>query len=164
MPHCILVTDTNIWIDLHRANLLVPVFQLPFQFVTTDFVIAELHQPQGKVLEAMGLQVESFESEDVLALYQLRQTLGNPSLADMSCYFLAREKGWTLLTNDKQLRTSGQKTGMDVHGSLWLLDQLESCRLLKPSLLLLSLETMLAADARLPEEECKVRLKRWQDC
>lgn len=47
MPAKILVSDTNIWIDLHHSNLLEKVFQLPHQFVTTDFVWRELRKPPG---------------------------------------------------------------------------------------------------------------------
>ncbi|KXS52674.1 MAG: Uncharacterized protein AWU57_2939 [Marinobacter sp. T13-3] len=86
MPTKILVSDTNIWIDLHHSNLLENVFQLPHQFVTTDFVWRELRKPPGVQLEDLGLTVEVINGEETLELFGLKQTLNNSSLADISCY------------------------------------------------------------------------------
>jgi hypothetical protein len=146
----ILVSDTNIWIDLHRSGLLETVFALPHQFVTTDFVWRELKKPPGQELTELGLVVKAFNGEEVTTLFMLRQTLGNSSLADVSCYFLAKERGWTLLTNDGALRKSGQQSKLEVRG------------VLSPSQLADSLESMLKAGARLPKNECHQRLDRWR--
>ncbi|GHC35200.1 hypothetical protein [Aidingimonas halophila] len=162
MPAKILVSDTNIWIDLHRSGLLETVFSLPHQFITTDFVWRELKMPPGQKLTGLGLVVEAFNNEEVATLFTLRQTLGNSSLADVSCYFLAKERGWTLLTNDGALRKSGQQCNLDVRGVLWILDELENHVILPPSQLADALVTMLKAGARLPKNECDQRLDRWR--
>lgn len=162
MPAKILVSDTNIWIDLHRSGLLETVFALPHQFVTTDFVWRELKKPPGQELTGLGLVVEAFNGEEVATLFTLRQTLGNSSLADVSCYFLAKERGWTLLTNDGALRKSGQQSKLEVRGVLWILDELEAHALLSSIQLADALESMLKAGARLPENECHQRLGRWR--
>ena len=163
MPTKILVSDTNIWIDLHHSNLLEKVFQLPHQFVTTDFVWRELRKPPGAQLQDMGLVIEAISGDETLELFGLKQTLNNSSLADVSCYFMARERGWTLLTNDGALRKSGRRASLDVRGVLWILDELEHHRVLSPTDLFTALTGMLKAGSRLPEEECKKRLARWRE-
>lgn len=35
----VLVTDTNIWIDLENGGIIVELFRLPYQFVIPDFAI-----------------------------------------------------------------------------------------------------------------------------
>jgi hypothetical protein len=35
----VLVTDTNIWIDLANGGIVAEVFRLPFRFVIPDFAI-----------------------------------------------------------------------------------------------------------------------------
>jgi hypothetical protein len=85
MPTKILVSDTNIWIDLHRCNLLETVFRLPHQFVTTDFVWRELYKPPGQQLTDMGLSIEAISSEETLQLFGLKQSLNNSSLPDGEC-------------------------------------------------------------------------------
>lgn len=163
MPTKILVSDTNIWIDLHHSNLLEKVFQLPHQFVTTDFVWRELRKPPGHRLEDLGLRVEALSGNETMELFELRNTLNNSSLADVSCYFVARERGWTLLTNDGDLRKSGRRASLDVRGVLWILDELEKHQVLSPNDLFTALTAMLKAGARLPEEECNNRLSRWRE-
>lgn len=120
MPTKILVSDTNIWIDLHRSDLLGTVFELPHQFITTDFVWRELHKPPGQQLTDLGLAIATISGEETQELLQLRQSLNNSSLADVSCYFVARERGWTLLTKDGALRKSGRQGQLEVRGVLWI--------------------------------------------
>lgn len=158
----ILVSDTNIWIDLHRSGLLATVFELPHQFVTTDFVWRELRQPPGQQLTDLGLKIEGLSGDEVVSLFDLRQTLGNSSLADVSCYFLARERRWPLLTGDGALRKSGQQGQLEVRGVLWILDELERHALLSTQQLADALDSMLKVGARLPETECRKRLNRWR--
>ena len=88
MPTKILVSDTNIWIDLHHSNLLERVFQLPHQFVTTDFVWRELRKPPGAQLQDMGLVIEAISGDETLKLFGLtRISHRSPaSLADCAGY------------------------------------------------------------------------------
>jgi len=162
MPTKILVSDTNIWIDLHRCNLLETVFELPHQFVTTEFVWRELRKPPGQQLTDLGLTIEALSRSETLQLFDLKQSLNNSSLADVSCYFVARERGWTLLTNDGDLRKSGHQAELDVRGVLWILDELEFHRVLSPAKLASALASMLYSGARLPDEECDKRLTKWR--
>jgi hypothetical protein len=81
----------------------------------------------------MGLTIEAISSEETFELFGLKQTLNNSSLADVSCYFVARERGWTLLTNDGALRKSGRRASLDVRGVLWILDELEHYQVLSPT-------------------------------
>lgn len=163
MPAKILVSDTNIWIDLHRSGLLEAVFELPHQFVTTDFVWRELRKPPGQQLTDLGLAIESMSGDEVQSLFGLRQTLNNSSLADVSCYLVARERGWTLLTGDGALRKSAQRGALEVRGVLWILDELARCEVLAQRALADALEAMLGKGARLPKAECQQRLARWRN-
>jgi hypothetical protein len=56
----VLVTDTNIWIDLENGGILAEVFHLPYQFLTPDFAIPELIHPRWQTLQALGLEVRAF--------------------------------------------------------------------------------------------------------
>ncbi len=59
----VLVTDTNIWIDLENGKILPDVFRLPYQFFTTDFAVEEFSYPRWVHLHDLGLQAYGLEPE-----------------------------------------------------------------------------------------------------
>jgi hypothetical protein len=69
----VLVTDTNIWIDLENGKALAEVFRLPYQFFTTDFAAEEFIHPGWATLQDLGLQTHDLEPEYVIELFRLRQ-------------------------------------------------------------------------------------------
>lgn len=156
------ISDTNIWIDIRNAGLLDEIFQLPVQLCCTDFVLTELNDLPIDHLIAHGLQVETLEGEAVSSLYALKVEHHNSSLADVSCYYLARETKYPLLTGDGRLRKQANKDGLQVFGVLWILDQLVAHRLIPPTRAADALEAMLLHGARLPQADCQQRLHLWR--
>lgn len=159
--HRVYVSDTNIWIDFRNAGLLDDLFRLPYTFCSTDFVLDELQDLAHAELIGRGLVVETLDGDAVASLMALTAEHNNSSLADVSCYFLARRLGLPLLTGDGRLRRQAVKDGMAVHGALWLLDQLLTEGVADRARLAAALDAMLVAGSRLPAEECQRRLKAW---
>lgn len=159
--NAIYISDTNIWIDFRNAGLLAPLFQLPFKLCSTDFVIAELEDFDLERLVAHGLIIETMSASQIHALSTLTLEHNNSSLADVSCYLLARQTGRTLLTGDGRLRRQAIRDGLRVHGALWLLDQLVSEEIIERPRAHQALSAMLAANARLPKADCDARLSAW---
>lgn len=160
--HRVYVSDTNIWIDFGNADVLDQLFRLPFTWCSTDFVLSEMLKLDGQALIDRGLRVEAMDERAMQQLFLLKREHHNSSLADVSCLLLARESGQPLLTGDGRLRRSAQALGLEVHGALWILDQLVAHALLSPPSAAIALERMLAHHARLPPTECAVRLHRWR--
>ena len=156
------ISDANILIDFKNAGLLEELFRLPFALCCTDFVLRELRGLGRSELEGMGLLIEAMDGPAVLRLFELRTRHNNSSLADVSCYLLAQETGRPLLTGDGQLRRQARKDGITVHGALWLLDQLLAHEVIQHNLASEALDRMLKFGARLPPEECEVRLTAWR--
>lgn len=157
----VLISDTNIWIDFQHAGLLNEIFRLPFEFITTDFVIDELQQPEGSMLIGLGLKVSLMDGADVAALFSLSQEHEHSSLPDMSCFYVASKMGYPLLTGDGALRKLAKDESVIVYGSLWLLDRLVEHKVITPAMAAEGLQKMLAAGSRLPVSECDERLKSW---
>jgi hypothetical protein len=155
------ISDSNIWIDFRNAGLLAELFALPLTLCCTDFVWHELNDLPRDVLRAHGLVVETLDTESIAQLFPLMAQHNNSSLADVSCYLLARATGRPLLTGDGRLRRQAQRDGMTVHGALWLLDALVLHAVVTPQRAAHGLTAMLAQGARLPSTECEVRLRRW---
>lgn len=157
----IYVSDTNIWIDFRNAGLLNELFQLPFTLCCTEFVISELQDMQCEVLIQRGLQVEQLDGDVIARLSTLMQAHNNSSLADVSCYLLAKESGRPLLTGDGQLRKQAVRDKLDVHGALWLLDQLVEHSIVQAHQAAEGLRQMLRHGARFPHDVCQERLATW---
>ena len=157
----IYISDTNIWIDFRNAGILKCLFKLPFSLCCTDFVIDELDDFDHEELVELGLEIQSLDEAEIAGLNELTQAHNNSSLADVSCYFLAKSTGNPLLTGDGQLRKQAMNDGLCVHGALWLLDRMVEHTVLSGAEAAKGLTTMVAMGARLPKGECTSRLAAW---
>lgn len=155
------ISDTNIWIDFDQAGLLDQLFALPLTFVSTDFVVDELNHPAPAGLVSRGLVVETLAEEAVAQLFELKVEHSNSSLADVSCYLVAKTRRMPLLTGDGRLRKQAVKDGLQVHGALWLLDQLVTHEIIATNHAAAALQAMLDAGSRLPAAECERRFTEW---
>jgi hypothetical protein len=159
----VLVTDTNIWIDLENGGILAEVFRLPYRFFTPDFAIPELIRPRWETLEVLGLEAHELIAEQVVELAHLRQTYRNLSIIDLAAFLLAKTLDATLLTGDWRLNELAKANGLSVHGVLWLLDEMVHFRVLTLGQAAIALRRMLDQGARLPVEEWSNRLARWSE-
>ena len=143
----VLVTDTNIWIDLENGGILADVFRLPYRFLTPDFAIPEFIHPRWETLEVLGLEARELSAEQVLELVQIRQLHKNLSISDLATFLLTKTLGATLLTGDSRLNELASAQGLTVHGVLWLLDEVVHFQALAPGQAALALQRMLAQGA-----------------
>jgi predicted nucleic acid-binding protein len=157
----ILVTDTNIWIDLNSGGILAEVFRLPYEFFTTDLSIQELITPDWETLRELGLQAHDLAPEDILELARLRQNHRHLSLVDLAALLLAKTLVASLVTGDRRLHELARARGLEVHGVLWLLDEMINYQTLTPEQAKTALRKMLNEGARLPGSECQKRFEIW---
>lgn len=126
------VTDTNVWIDLEAAGLIELAFQLPLEFQAPDVIVAELTKPEGKDLVSRGLRERKLTGPEVLNVAALAARHRRPSRVDLFALALARSGGAILLTGDRHLREAAEQEGVEVHGTLWLIDRMVERSLLEP--------------------------------
>jgi hypothetical protein len=157
----VLITDTNIWIDLDNGGILADVFSLPYHFLTPDIATAELIRPSWQTLQALGLVLQELDAEHVTELVQLRLSHRNLSIIDLAAFLLAKDLGATLLTGDSRLYELAFANELSVHGVLWLLDEIIRLGVFAPEQAIVALQKMLELGARLPPDECHKRLLNW---
>lgn len=110
----------------------------------------------------MGLQVVEFTGAEVVTVIDLGRTHPEVSINDLFALVLARKRNVLLLTGDKRLRRIAQDDyGLDVHGTLWVLDQMVKLKLVPSPQAAAALRDMLKSGSRLPETECDRRLRKW---
>jgi hypothetical protein len=159
----VLVTDTNIWIDLGNGGIVAKVFRLPFRFVIPDFAIPELMLPEWSTLETLGLEAHELTADQVAEIARLRPRHPALSIVDLAALLLAKGLGAALLSGDRQLSALAAAGGLPVHGVLWLLDELLDSQFLTPNQAGAALRRMVDRGARLPAKGCRERLTRWGD-
>lgn len=158
----ICVTDTNFWIDLDTAELVGPIFRLPFEWQAPDVIVAELERPEGDSLVGQGLRVCELDGRQVAEVVALAAAYPRPSRADLFALVLARAQQALLLTGDRHLRQAAEQEGVRVHGTLWLLDEMVERSVLEPVKAAEALLRMREGFRRLPAEEVDRRLRRWR--
>jgi hypothetical protein len=158
----VLITDTNIWIDLENGKILADVFRLPYQFFTTDFAVEEFIYPGWATLQELGLRTHDLEPEAIFELVQLRQMYHQLSVVDLAALLLAKALGASLVTGDRRLNELARVQGLPAHGVLWILDEMVAHKVLSANQVSIALRKMLNHGARLPGIECQKRFKSWE--
>jgi len=158
----LLVTDANIWIDLAAGGLLEVVFRLPCAFALADVAFEELQSVDCRELSALGLDTLTLDDKGVAEAFRLGRRYLGPKRADLLSLVLCRDKAACLLTGDKRLRKAASNEGVEVHGILWLLDQLLEQDLISRAQATGALKAIIAGGARLPDGEVRQRLGRWE--
>jgi len=160
-----IVTDTNVWIDLHRGGLIAEAFKLPVTWLAPDVVIEELRVPDGEPLvrrlRRLGLKQIELSGDQVPTVQGFAARYRHTSTADLFALAVAKARAVVLLTGDRRLRDAASEEHVHVHGTLWVLDQMVRHRILPLIRAARALRQMVERGSRLPRRECEMRLRRW---
>lgn len=156
----LIISDANILIDLECAELTPRIFRLDLEFAVPDLLYHdELSQHHG-YLPALGLRLYEMPPELIGRAYQYRTRYPKPSIYDLFALVLALARECPLLTGDKDLRQLAQRKGLEVFGTLWLMEQLFDARLISIGEMEAAYDTMLNGQRRLPFGEIQRQLRR----
>lgn len=159
----IIVHDASVPIDLHHAGALDEWLAAGIEAWTTDLVFFEVEQSLQKQHASGALKVKQYSAEELSALNEARVELPSTlSLQDCSALLLARAMNAALVTGDGDLRKAALAGGVEVHGVLWILDEMVASAKTAPRHAAEMLERVLKTRARLPAAECEARLARWR--
>lgn len=166
----IVVNDTNIFIDLLEMDILGSFFALPWEVYTTDFVMLELlREGQRENIEKYNkdilLKIATFDEEEmsnVLDFWQKNKSQTNVSLTDCSVWYFAKKNQYLLLTGDRKLKSASSHTGVEVHGIIYVIDQLVAESILDRQTAIIKLRHLEQSNPRLPKDEIEKRIKQWE--
>lgn len=165
----IVVSDTNIFIDLISVNLLDGFFNLPWEIHTTDMIMKELKDSNQKaVVDAFrqlgSLKVKEFDGNEMQELMRMRKRAlesSNASILDCSVWKLAKNLDCSLLTGDNRLRKVVQKDNVEVHGILYLFDKMLEHQVINHETAITKLQSLFSINTRLPKDEIDKRIEVW---
>ena len=162
----ILVNDTNIFIDLHSVGLLEEMCRLPYEIHTVDFVVAEIADAdQRRIFDELvaqgGIFIDGFTADEVIEIVEEHSSVsGNLSIPDCSVCYFARKHNVPMLTGDRRLRRYAEEQSIEVHGILFIFDELVKHDIISTSMAADRLEELFAINARLPKAEIRYRIIR----
>ena len=164
----ILVNDTNIFIDLHSVGLLEEMCRLPYEIHTVDLVVAEIADAdQRRIFDELvdrgEIYVDGFTADEVIEIVEEHSSVsGNLSIPDCSVCYFARKHNVPMLTGDRRLRRYAEEQSIEVHGILFIFDELVRHDIISTSMAADRLEELFAINARLPKAEIRERINRWK--
>jgi predicted nucleic acid-binding protein len=163
----IVVNDACLLIDLIDIDLFDEFLQLNLKAYITSSVFNELEgdEYERPIIESIknnSLLLYKLTANDQKEIENLMSAHSSRlSEPDCSCLHLAKKINATLLTCERLLTTTAKSLRVDVHGSLWVLDQLTDASIITVRTAHRKLSELMAVNNRLPKDECKKRLKLW---
>jgi predicted nucleic acid-binding protein len=163
----IVVSDTSCLIDLRKVSLLDALLRLPCEFLIPDTLfedeLLKFTAAQKKALIRAGLKVIELPGERVLRAQAVIRQAPRLSVHDGFAFALAEgHRGCILLTGDGELRSLATRHKMEVHGVLWVIDEIRRHQIEKAKTLLAALRVFSAdPTVRLPRRDVAASIKRF---
>ncbi len=161
----LIITDTNVMFDLIKIGALPEFFSLNFEICTTVFVIEEIKPPEQKemvetFIRAKKLTVYDFSCEDIedVLNYDACRTLKR--LTDKSVIWKCHLLDCPMLTGDRKMREIAEEIGIEVRGSIWVIDELLQNEMITPENAITLFEKLMVTNSRLPKNEIEKRINK----
>jgi predicted nucleic acid-binding protein len=156
----IAINDANLLIDLFEVDLIDAFFQLNLEFHTTSLIIEELDIEQKakiqKHIDVNKLIIREIELSEIETFKGLAVQTKKLSIPDLSLYFYAKElKECMILTGDNKLRKEAEKLGFEVHGVLWVFEEMVNHNILEKQIAVRKLEELMKVNLWLPVRDCE---------
>ena len=161
----LIVSDTNIFIDLISINVLDKLFLLPCDICTTDFVVNEIKWSNqraeiDKHIITKELEEVSFGFEELVKINDLYNS-NSISITDCSVWYYAKKTDGCLLTGDGKLKKAAESDNVNVSGILYIFDNFIEYNVVDKVSAAALLEQLMAINPRLPKAECEKRIAEW---
>lgn len=156
----LLITDTNIFIDLEDGRLIQHLFSLSIGIGTPDLLFEdELREQHANLLER-GLQLIELTSNTLLQIPVLGKKYRKTSRLDLIALAAAKQENCPLVTGDMNLRHAAKKENVEVYGTLWICERFVTQKLISIDQLEAAYHRMRSTDRRLPSDLIVEQLAR----
>ncbi|TAK76439.1 MAG: DUF3368 domain-containing protein [Gammaproteobacteria bacterium] len=146
----LIISDASVLIDIECGELTSAMFSLSWQFAVPDTLFDEELSERHGHLSRFGLVSKTMSGDLVAEAYGLHQKYMKPSINDMLALTLAKHEGCQLLTGDKALRDAAKELNVEVHGTIWLVEQMLKDEKITVDVARISFQRMKESGSRLP--------------
>lgn len=157
----LLVSDSNVPIDIEYGNLTDIMFCMNIVFIVPDVLFEKELKSRHAHLLDLGLKIKSLSDKAVDRAIKFTDKYRQPSELDLLALSLAVEEQCPLLTGDKNLRKAAELEGVQVYGTIWLVSEMLQKKIIPPNAALIAFQKMKAAGSRLPWNEVDKLLDKW---
>ncbi len=120
----LLISDSNIFIDMEVSKLTQKMFELPYQFAVPDILYyEELEEEHDNLLE-YGLVLKTLTSESINYVDNTLHQYPKIGFYDKLALATAKQEACPLVTGDGALREAGKNEAVIIFGTIWLIDEL----------------------------------------
>ena len=164
----IVVSDSSCLIDLRKASLLDAFLRLPYEIVIPNTLFEDellrFTPDQKRALIDGGLKLIDIPGKGVLRVQAIVRANPRLSINDGFAFVVAESnEGCILVTGDRQLRELAEQHKIEVHGVLWIVDELHRHGTAQASVLVAALRTFEQDDSvRLPRREITAAIRRYE--
>lgn len=158
----VLISDANVLIDMEVGELLPLMFSLPHEFATPDVLYADELEEHHSYLPRLGLQLRQMDGDAVNSAIDFHHRYRRVSRYDCLALALAVSINCPLLTGDASLRLAATKEGIEVMGTLWLVEQMLRHDLIDASKAANAFNRMQRNGRRLPWRDVETLIQRHQ--
>ena len=161
----VLVCDANVLIDLEAADLTPKLFHTQYEFVISEAVFREELAPTYPHFVQYPFRIVAETPDGMHTMMKLMQryaqNLSTTAPSRLDCVALATAKilNTTLLTGDQRLRLAAIKEQVDVHGTIWMVEELIRQTIIDVTEARDAYAAMKQAKSRLPWDQAEKRLK-----
>ena len=166
MKNNLIVSDTNIFLDLYDSNFLKDFFSLPYKISTTMFVFSEIKddkqlQALKPFIDSGKLKIEQLTDDEFSNCLNLSLTTpGDLSITDCSVWQKAKSENARLLTNDRKLRKAAEQDNVEVHGILYIFEELTNHNLIPVEKVEKTLRKLISINNRFPKKEAEKLIEK----
>lgn len=163
----IVVSDTNVFIDLISVGLQDQFFFLPMEVHTTDMVVFEVRREgQNEIMASLikkgYLKVKTHTPEEMQPFFNAEHQKYDLSPADYSVLTYSKNNNYILLTGDGNLRKVAISEGVEVHGSIYVITQMVEHNILTAVQGAEKLEKLKNNNQRLPKAKIDNLIRLWR--
>ncbi len=156
------ISDASVLIDIEQSELTSAMFSLPFHFAVPNILFSEELSERHNHLLQFGLESREMSGDLILEAYNLRQHYPRLSVNDLLALTLAKYESCQLLTGDKALREVTKILNVEVHGTIWLVEQMIQHKNISFDVAQVAFHRMKEFGRRLPWDEVKRVLKLYE--
>lgn len=156
----LLVADANIFIDFDSVGRIELLFCLDEQLAVPDLLFEEELRARHAHMLDLGLQLRELSGDQIGRVVDLTTRYRRVSANDISALVQAFDLSAPLLTGDRRLREAADAEGVEVRGTLWVVERLWSDGHLRVDEVDALYGEMRAAGRRLPVDEVQAQVRR----